>query len=239
MTRGAPSEASEPEEHLLQGVGALPGAATVHVYDHVYRLVRHALLSRSLAPGTRVVEAALASQLQVSRTPVRDAMRRLEADGLLERVPGGGLAAAVFSEEEVADVFRVRSALDHLVAELAAKRTKAGDWDSLRETARALGPIAKRHGFGSYEFSEAHNRLHSEIYEVAFSPRVASMLADRVISLVEIAGGLSYRDARHEPVVDQHLQLIDALASGSVRTAKAAVVDHVAAARSAAGAPDT
>lgn len=228
---GSPDE----ERDLLQGVGALPGAATVHVYDHVYRLVRHALLSRQVLPGTRVVEAALAAQLQVSRTPVRDAMRRLEGDGLLERVAGGGLGAAVFSEDEVADVFLVRLALDQLVAELAAKRANVHDWERLRDLARALGPTARKSGLGSYEFSEAHNQLHASIYEMAFSPRVAEMLADRVIGLVEITGGLSYREARKEPVVEQHLGLIDALASGSVRRAKAAVVDHVAAARQAAG----
>ena len=223
------------ERDLLQGVGALPGAATVHVYDHVYRLVRHALLSRQVPPGTRVVEAALAAQLQVSRTPVRDAMRRLESDGLLERVPGGGLGAALFSDDEVADVFLVRWALDQLVAELVTKRANAYDWDRLRDLARALGPSARKNGLGSYEFSEAHNQLHAAIYEMAFSPRVAKMLADRVIGLVEIAGGLSYREARKEPVVEQHLELIDALASGSVRRAKAAVLDHVDAARQAAG----
>ena len=229
------SAGSPDQTYLLHGVGPLPGAATVHVYDHVYRLVRHALLSRRVPPGTRVVEAALAGQLQVSRTPVRDAIRRLEGDGLLERVGGGGMAAARFSDEEIADVFLVRSALDQLVAELAAKRAKPEDWEPLRRMADSLGPTARKNGLGSYEFSEAHNRLHAAIYEMAFSPRVARMLADRVIGLVEIAGGLSYRAARNEPVTEQHLELIDALSSGSVRRAKAAMVDHVAAARSAAG----
>jgi DNA-binding GntR family transcriptional regulator len=223
------------DEGLLHAVGALPGAATVHVYDHVYRLVRHALLSRRLAPGTRVVEATLANQLQVSRTPVRDALRRLEGDGLLERVAGGGLGAASFSEEELADVFRVRLVFDELIAELVAKRSKPAEWDHVRELARALGPVVRESGTGSYEFSEAHDRLHSAIYEMAFSPRVAKMVSERVMGLVEIAGGLSYRDVRREPVVAQHLELIDALASGGVKRAKAAMADHVAAAKDAAG----
>src|SRR5580704_130661 len=93
---------------------ALPQAATVHVYDHVYRLVRHALISRAIKPGTRVVEAELAARLQVSRTPVRDALRRLEADGLLQRVGRGGLMAASVQPDELEDIFRVRTSLDRL-----------------------------------------------------------------------------------------------------------------------------
>jgi DNA-binding GntR family transcriptional regulator len=182
-----------------------------------------------------VVEAALATQLQVSRTPVRDALRRLEGDGLLERVPGGGLSAASFSGEELADVFRIRLAFDELVAELATKRHKSADWDHVREMARSLGAVVKRSGTGSYEFSEAHDQFHSAIYGMAFSPRVGKMVSERVMGLVEIAGGLSYRDARQEPVVAQHLDLIEALASGSVKRAKLAMADHVAEAIDAAG----
>jgi DNA-binding GntR family transcriptional regulator len=224
----------EAEPDPLGGVGNLPGAAMVHVYDHVYRLVRHALLSRRVAPGTRVVEAALARQLQVSRTPVRDALRRLESDGLLERAAGGGLSAATFDDGELTDLFLIRLRLDELAAELAAKRTKARDWDGVREMARSLGPIISQSGIGSYEFSEAHNCVHSAIYEMAFSPRVAKIVSARVMGLVEIAGGLSYQPGRDEPVVAQHLDLIDAVASGRVRRARAAAADHVAMAEKAA-----
>jgi DNA-binding GntR family transcriptional regulator len=223
------------EPDPLDGIGNLPGAAMVHVYDHVYRLVRHALLLRRVAPGTRVVEAALARQLHVSRTPVRDAMRRLESDGLLERTAGGGLNAATFSDDELKDLFLVRTRLDELAAELAAKRTKAQDWDRVRDVARLLGPIVSKSGVGSYEFSEAHDQVHAAIYARAFSPRVAKIVSARIMGLVEIAGGLSYRQGRNEPVVAQHLELIDALASGSVRRARAAAADHVAAAEKAAG----
>ena len=219
--------------------GPCPARPRSTSYDHVYRaLVRHALLSRRLAPGTRVVEAALAYQLQVSRTPVRDAMRRLEGDGLLERVAGGGLGVVEFNDDDVGDVFLVRSVIEELVAELATRRNKEGDWERLRDMARALGPTAAEHGTASYQFGAAHDRLHSAIYEMAFSPRVAAMLIDRVMGLVVIAGGFSYRDdGHHEPVVQQHLDLLDALASGRSRRAKAAVAEHLAAARRARPAP--
>ncbi len=217
----------------LDGVGSLPSGATVHVYDHVYRLVRHAMLSRQLAPGTRVVEAALADQLQVSRTPVRDALRRLEGDGLLERV-GSSLTVATFDAGETEDVFLVRLVLDRLAAELAAGRNQAADWEPLRDQARSLGPVVEQWGTGSYQFSEAHDELHGAIYRMAFAPKVAGMLNSRLMGLVEIAGGLSYRDGSREPVVAQHLELIEAMAGGDPARARAAVDDHVRTARESA-----
>jgi DNA-binding GntR family transcriptional regulator len=213
----------------------LPQAATVHVYDHVYRLVRHALISRAIKPGTRVVEAELAARLQVSRTPVRDALRRLEADGLLQRVGRGGLMAASVQADELEDIFRVRTNLDRLAATMACERGAPEAWDRLREQARLLGAVAERNGLSSYPFSQAHTAFHAAIYQVAFAPRVATMLQDRVLSLVEIASELSYvGEGLDEPVVADHLDLVEALASGDADRAAAQAARHCVAAQTSA-----
>ena len=83
MAKFPKTRASEESGSGLSGVGPLPVGVRTHVYDHVYRVLRHAVIIRSIPPGTRIVEATLATQLEVSRTPIRDALRRLEADGLL------------------------------------------------------------------------------------------------------------------------------------------------------------
>jgi DNA-binding GntR family transcriptional regulator len=229
-----------PSEEIPSGpfadMDGLPQAATVHVYDHVYRLVRHALIARTIKPGTRVIEAELAARLQVSRTPVRDALRRLEADGLLQRVGGGGLMARSVEPHELDDIFRVRTELDRLAAALACERAGPGAWERLRDQARALGPVAADAGFGSYDFSQAHTAFHSAVYQLAFAPRVATMLQDRVLSLVEVAGELSYvGDGVDEPVVAEHLDLVEALASGDPARAAAQAVEHCVMAQKSAG----
>jgi DNA-binding GntR family transcriptional regulator len=222
-------------------VDELPAAATIHVYDHVYRLVRHALVSGTIKPGTRLVEAELAGRLHVSRTPVRDALRRLEADGLLQRVGRGGLMAAEVQPDEVEDIFRVRRELDRLAAALATERAGPEAWEGLRQRARALGESAVQSGFSSFEFNQAHTAFHAVIYQLAFAPRVATMLQDRVLSLVEIASELSYvgsgGDGREEPVAAEHLELVEALASGDATRAVAAALAHCAAALTSAIGP--
>ena len=214
----------------LRALGSLPSGVTVHVYDHVYRLVRYAIVAGAIAPGVRVVEASLAEHLQVSRTPVRDALRRLEADGLLVR-RGGSLVVHAFSPTEIDDIFRVRRELDALTARLAAERGGAADWAMLRAAAVALGEVVTRHGPSSYERSEAHEALHRAIYRVAFAPAVATAVGERMLGLAAIASELSYAGGADEPVVDQHLELIEALASADVERAVAASDRHCADAR--------
>lgn len=235
-TPGAPA-GEPPGDASLRGLGSLPSGVTVHVYDHVYRLLRHALLSRAVEPGARIVESALAKHLQVSRTPVRDALRRLEADGLLVRTPGGSLAVHQFSDLEVADVFRVRRELDALTARMACERGRPSDWEPLRAQAAALGEVVARFGARSYERSEAHEALHRSIYRIAFAPAVASALGERMLGLAAIASELSYAAGPDEPIVEQHLDLLDALASGDVARAVAASDRHCEEARHSADDP--
>jgi DNA-binding GntR family transcriptional regulator len=219
---------------------SLPRVVTVHAYDHIYRLLRHAIASRALMPGTRAVEAALAEQLQVSRTPVRDALRRLESDGLLVRTGNGSLEVVGLTPPEIDDIFRVRGELDRLVATLACQRGTPEDWEELRTLVGALAPAVERFGNSSYEFSEAHEAVHAAIYRIAFAPVVARMLSERLLGLIEIAGELSYaEDGPDEPVVAQHIDLVKALASGDVERAVAAADRHCREAQAAAyaGAP--
>lgn len=204
----------------------LPVGLRAHVYDYVYRVVRHAVITRSIPPGTPVVEATLADQLEVSRTPVRDALRRLEADGLLERTGGKSLVVANFSPDDVEDIFLVRATLDQAVARLLVQRTVASDWEPIRKGARALDAIAIKRGTGSFEFAAAHNEFHSAIYRLAFTPRVAEMVSERILALVEIAGELSYAEPPSDSSVASHLELVDALSSGGARRAVAAARAH-------------
>ncbi|HEX3460411.1 MAG TPA: GntR family transcriptional regulator [Acidimicrobiales bacterium] len=214
---------------------SLPQVVMVHAYDHVYRLLRHAIVSRSLAPGTRAIEAALAERLRVSRTPIRDALRRLESDGLLIRTGNGSLEVVGLAPSEIDDIFRIRAELDRLVARMACKRGTADDWEEVRSRVQALTPVIERFGISSYEFSQAHEAVHAAIYRIAFAPVVARMLSERLLGLVEIAGELSYADdGLDEPVVAQHLELVDALASGSVKVAMAAADRHCREAEAAA-----
>ena len=197
-------------------------------YEQVYRLLRRAVLSRRITPGTRLVETELAGRLGVSRTPVREALRKLEADGFATRAPGGGLEARLISPDEVSDLFLVRAEIDRLAARLATERAKPGDWDQIRRQVNDLQRAGVTDGVGSETFNDLHLSLHAAIYAVAFGPRFAGLLNAHMLQFLEAAAELSYATpAATLPAGDQHIKLVDELSSGDEQRAVSAAEEHV------------
>lgn len=90
--------------------------------DIVFQTLRNAIITGDLQPGERLMETQLAERLGVSRTPIREAIRKLELEGLVIMVPRKGAQVAQFTEKDIQDVLEVRAALEALAAKLACKR---------------------------------------------------------------------------------------------------------------------
>lgn len=90
--------------------------------DIVFQTLRNAIITGELQPGERLMETQLAQKLGVSRTPIREAIRKLELEGLVIMVPRKGAQVAQFTEKDIQDVLEVRAALEALAAKLACKR---------------------------------------------------------------------------------------------------------------------
>lgn len=195
--------------------------------DTVYRQLRHAILTRLVGPGTRLVETDIAERLQVSRTPVRQALWRLESEGFAMRTERGELVSADFGFEEVADLFLVRTQLDVLAARLACERGTQEQWGEPRRLLETMRITIERHGVASAAFNDVHEALHASIYRIAFSERMAGWMDNHVRFPLKVAAELSYGNAEPaEPPYEQHLRLIDAISSGDVQRAEAEAADH-------------
>src|SRR5579875_3776535 len=92
------------------------------LYEDAYLALRDAIIDGRLAPGDRIVEAEIARQMAISRAPIREAIRKLEQDGLLEYLPRRGAVIVRLSPAEVRDVYHVRAHLERYAARLAATR---------------------------------------------------------------------------------------------------------------------
>lgn len=103
------------------------------VQREVVDLLRDAIISGSLQLGEDINEAAIASQMAVSRAPLREALRQLEQEGLILRIPNRGCFVADFTEEDVVEVFSLRAALECMAMQWAAPRLTAGDIANLRQ----------------------------------------------------------------------------------------------------------
>jgi DNA-binding GntR family transcriptional regulator len=192
--------------------------------DLIYRAIRQSIVSGRIPPWARLVEEDLAEQFGVSRSPVREALRHLEYDGLAQRLRRGMLVAVPFSEGEREDIHLIRMEMDRLVARLAVQRAQPEDWDPAREAVANLG-AAHRDASSPSAVSLAHLEVHAAIIWVAFGRRLAGMMTRSL----EIYSGLADIDYVQQPgysPFEQHLELIDELASGDEGRALAAMDKH-------------
>lgn len=106
--------------------------------SRVYATLREDIQNGRLPQGTRLVESDLAKNLQVSRTPVREALRRLQAEGLVELLPGRGLVVSELTTEAIVELYVVRIALEGTAAGLAARLLTPLELERLRKTQQEL-----------------------------------------------------------------------------------------------------
>lgn len=146
--------------------------------ERTYQALRQALLEGRYLPGARIYEAAVAKALGVSRNPVREAVRRLQQDGLLEVRPHNGIWVASIPPEEIEDVYRIRGALEAIAAALAAERMTPEEIAGLgaivaeqKRAARSASPLPR----APVSASQA-DHFHQAIHAGARSPRLLTLL---------------------------------------------------------------
>jgi DNA-binding GntR family transcriptional regulator len=196
--------------------------ASRSTYEHVYNELRNELSTGAIPPGTRLFEVELAERLEVSRTPVREALRRLESDGFAQRVQGRGLVATPMGPDDLGDIGLLRIEIDGLAARLASSRASAGDWAHVRTLVDAMVECTTEE-----ELARAHREVHRAIYAIGFSPRMSTFFDNHLLPHVEMivnVGPGNQADAQGSH--RQHLALIRALSSGNVDRAMKAAREH-------------
>lgn len=123
---------------MYENVTLLNGTENIPLRDVVFRTLREAILRGKLQPGERLMEIALANQLGVSRTPVREAIRMLELEGLVVMIPRRGAAVAGISPRNLRNVLEVRKALEELCVELACIRMTEEQFTRLKIASKAF-----------------------------------------------------------------------------------------------------
>ena len=142
--------------------------------DVVFNTLRKAILRGELKPGERLMEIQLANKLGVSRTPIREAIRKLELEGLVLMIPRKGAEVAKMTEKDMEDVLEVREALDELAAKIACKKISDEQLANLKtikdEFKRSMdsGDVKK--------IAEEDVKFHDAIYEATSNAKLVSMM---------------------------------------------------------------
>ena len=201
--------------------------------QQVYRAMRKAILAGEYAPGAHLTAEGIAQRLDVSRTPARESLLLLEADGLVRILPHQGAFVATWSHAELVEIYSQRAVLEPLAAEAAATRIGDGPLEELRTLIKRM-----EFAIGTGEsildlaaLSEANDRFHRVIAESSESPRLKST----IYSLLALPMGLTV--FRISPmssirrILAHYREILAAFEARDPQWAQAAMRCHVLSAR--------
>ncbi|WP_432941720.1 GntR family transcriptional regulator [Kribbella sp. CA-253562] len=195
--------------------------------EAAYGLVRARILSGELVAGAVIQQGPLARDLGISTTPLREALRRLMSDGLVELDAHRDARVTPLTAEEARDLLEIRRSLDPLAAGLAAERRTREELLLIRQAASGLRPLRTDPGTAELE---THRRFHAAIYTASHNQLLIQTLdglwdkADRYRRLA-LESGRSEDDL--ERTRADHLALVDAIAARDSETAAAVMLAHV------------
>ena len=196
--------------------------------EGAYRRIRDAILARRLRPGAKLSEPAIARMIDMSRTPVRGALRRLAAEGLVTVTPNQGAMVAVPTPKDIRDAYLTREALEALAARLACGSVTEELLSGLRDAADRERIALRDRSLGDY--LEANNRFHLLVARGADNQPLEGALR-RCMALTNVYLSLfdSFYEVSEEDLRTQweHRILIDALRSGDPYWAESAMRSHV------------
>lgn len=193
----------------------------------VFLTLRKAILKGELQPGERLMEIALANRLGVSRTPVREAIRMLEHEGLVVMKPRRGAQVAKITEQELNDVLEVRKSLEMLAANKACERMTEEDMKAMWETGAEFRKLALNPNCDLTALTEADVAFHDTIYRGTRNRRLNQILANLREQMYRFR--LEYlKDASiRESLVSEHEEIMKAVAGRDGELAAGLIGEHI------------
>jgi DNA-binding GntR family transcriptional regulator len=183
------------------------------------------ILTGELEPGQRLIEREIADRLGVSRTPLRECIRKLESEGLVEHLPRKGCVVRRVSVSEVVEVFMIRSSLEPLASRLAAERRTPRDVARMKKILTELqSAVVRGDQSATHDF---HVLFHDTIFRVARSPRLAGMLKTLMHQSFWYARVAYSIPGRTEQAQVEHAALLEAIEAGDSDLAESRSREHV------------
>ena len=193
--------------------------------DIVYNHIRDAIVSSDIAPGKRLMEIELANTLGVSRTPVREALRKLEAEGFIKILPRKGAIVKQSSPKEVRDTLLIRAHLESLAAEIAAKKMDAKSRELLRLAKEKFEETAREEDLD--KMIQADIDFHDIIFQATENEKLVQILNNLKEQVYKFRA-IYIRDKSYiDVIVAEHKELYAAIANSDSDKAKVIALSHI------------
>ena len=191
----------------------------------VCETLRDAIRKGVLKPGERLMEIQLAEELGVSRTPVREAIRKLELEGYVIMMPRRGTYVANLSIRDVNEVFEIRTSLDSLASGLAAERITDDELERLQRLLVIIGGYVEANDMD--KIVETDTEFHDLLYQASRNTRLVGIIFNLREQLTRFRTTSMSFPGRLKATLEEHRRIVEAIAQGDVKEAQQAAEDHM------------
>ena len=191
----------------------------------VFETLRDAIRKGILKPGERLMEIHLAEQLGVSRTPVREAIRKLELEGYVIMMPRRGTYVSNLSIKDINEVFEIRTSLDSLASGLAAERITDEELEHLQRLLVVIGEAIKEKNME--KIVEADTKFHDILYQASRNNRLVGIIYNLREQLTSFRANSMAYPGRLEETLEEHRRIVDTIAQGDAVAAQKASEYHM------------
>lgn len=191
----------------------------------VFESLREAIINGILKPGERLMEIQLAEEMGVSRTPVREAIRKLELEGFVVMVPRKGAYVAGISLKDIADVFEVRAALESLAAGLAAERITDDELEALERSLVKVAESTEADDLNS--LISADTDFHDILYRASRNERLVQIVSNLREQIQRFRMASLSHPGRMRVALEEHRKIVEAISERNVELAQQLARDHI------------
>ncbi|MDT3698752.1 MAG: GntR family transcriptional regulator [Thermincola sp.] len=191
----------------------------------VFETLREAIINAVLKPGERLMEIQLAEEMGVSRTPVREAIRKLELEGFVVMVPRKGAYVAGISMKDIADVFEIRAAMEGLAAGLAAERITEEELEQLERILVKIGECVQNKDLE--KLIEVDTEFHDTLYKACRNERLVQIVSNLREQIQRARTASLSTPGRSKYALEEHKKIVEAVSERNVELAQMLARDHI------------
>ncbi|MDR1801798.1 MAG: GntR family transcriptional regulator [Lachnospiraceae bacterium] len=193
--------------------------------DTVFHTLRRSILHGELKPGERLMEIRLANKLGVSRTPIREAIKKLETEGLVIMTPRKGAEVAEMTVKDICDVLLVRKTLEELAVRLCCDKITHGEVVMLKEEEKKFHDILKTKDYS--QIADADVALHDRIYQIADNQKLLQVLNNLREQMYRFRIEYLKKEEAWPILLSEHEKLIECLEKGNKEEASEVIRRHI------------
>ena len=184
-----------------------PSVDSKPIREIAYETLKHAIITGEIPAGVRIVETEYADMMHISRTPLREALRKLERDGLVEYVPRRGVVVRAFTMEDVQEIYTIRNALEMLTLPAIVDNATPQDIASLREKLRQMDEQTEKGDIENLSFLA--RAFHAQLTRISKLNRILRVIEGQDEYITRFSALSIAKEPRRQAAHREHYQLVE------------------------------